>query len=268
MRSASRRDRPGGCGSRRPARRLTVQAALAEVEVPGVASSKALVLPAVPDAWGSSRRDPARGGRSTPARGCVEVDLSVRCQEGRDRTGEEDSGFERHLALPQPRRTTPELWVQARAADAAVEEELLERLPGRRVTSSSQGSPATSAPRASRPSTATRDHLDRQRATMRPPAWTSGGWGGRPCDGIDLTVSPDAAARTPRRVLLTYRGGSQRGRARRRRSARFDPVRTDFLSRPDPGDRPDRRASASTSRSPGWAPASASSGSSARPSTR
>ena len=57
--------------------------------------------------------------------------------------------------------------------------------------------------------------------------------------GIDLSVSPEAAARMPRRVLVSYRGGSKEVELDAEGRARFAPVSTDFVSVRGPRHRPD-----------------------------
>jgi arabinofuranan 3-O-arabinosyltransferase len=203
-----------------------LQARIAEIEVPGVSPVKELVLPTVPDAWGSPAAvllEAALDARS----GCVDVDLSVRCQEGRDRTGEEESGFARRFDLPEGATYDARLWVRP-ARGRPVEEELLRDFPVS-VTSSSQGVPDARASGFAA--------LDGNDGTTWLAARNDGApgldvrWVGRTLvRGIDLTVSPDAAVRTPRRVLLTYRGGSQEVELDPNGRARFDPVRTDFMS--------------------------------------
>ena len=88
-----------------------LQVRIAEVEVPGVAPRKELVLPTVPDAWGSPAAvllEAALDARS----GCVDVELTVRCQVGRERSGEEETGFARRFSLPEDATYDTRFWVR------------------------------------------------------------------------------------------------------------------------------------------------------------
>ncbi|WP_165356866.1 alpha-(1-_3)-arabinofuranosyltransferase domain-containing protein [Nocardioides zhouii] len=203
-----------------------LQARIAEIRVPGVTARKELVLPTVPDAWGSPEAvllEAALDART----GCVDVDLSVRCQEGRDRTGEEETGFARRFELPEAATYRAQLWVRP-GRGRPVEEELLRDFPVS-VTSSSQAVPDARASGFAA--------LDGNDGTTWLASRSDGAptlearWVGRTLvRGIDLTVSPDAAARAPRRVLVSWRGGSTEVELDADGRARFDPVRTDFVS--------------------------------------
>ncbi len=203
-----------------------LQARIAEIEVPGVAPYKELVLPSVPPAWGSPEAvllEAALDARS----GCVDVDGSVRCQSGRDRTGEEETGFARQFEIPTTTSYETQLWVRP-ARGRPVEEELLRDFPVS-VTSSSQAVPD---PRASGFAAVDGDSGTTWLASTSDgaPALEARWVGRTTVRGVSLHVSPEAAARAPRRVLVSYRGGSQEVDLDADGRARLDPVRTDFVS--------------------------------------
>jgi arabinofuranan 3-O-arabinosyltransferase len=203
-----------------------LQAVIAEIRVPGLAVHKALVMPTLPEAWGDP--DAILFEAALDARtGCVDVDLSVRCQEGRDVAGEEDHGFVRQLQLNEDHSYHPRIWVRS-GSGAAVEDALLSGFPVG-VTSSSQGVPDAQASGLAAIDGNGGTTWIASRGDARPTLAVS--WVGRSLvRGIELTVSPDAPARAPRRVILTYRGGSQEVRLDDEGKASFKPVRTDFLN--------------------------------------
>ncbi|WP_165807256.1 alpha-(1-_3)-arabinofuranosyltransferase [Nocardioides currus] len=202
-----------------------VQAAIAEIRVPGIEPRKSLVLPTLPETWGDPEAillEAALDART----GCVDVELSVRCQEGRDVAGEEDHGFDRQLTLGEDHAYDPRIWVRA-GSGTAVEDALLSDFPVA-VTSSSQGVPDAQASGLAAVDGNNGTTWIASRGDARPTL--SVRWVGRTdVRGIRVSVSNDAPARAPRKVLLTYRGGSQEVSLDEDGRARIKPVRTDFL---------------------------------------
>ena len=119
--------------------RPTLQARIAEIEVPGVSVDKALVLPDAPAAWGDPRRDPAEAALDARRAAWTST---CRCAAWRAATSPARRTAASSRALDAARRTrttSRELWVRP-ARGTAVEEALLRDLPVS-VTSSSQGVP-------------------------------------------------------------------------------------------------------------------------------
>lgn len=203
----------------------SVHAALSEVEIPGVEVEKTLVLPTTPEIWGTPGAialTAAQDGRT----GCVRVDGSVRCLQGRNVDGEEDSGFSRELELVSAEEYTPELWVRPRSG-AAVEKALLEDLVFS-FTSSSQAVPDVRASALAAvdgdPGTAWMAHSADFSPTLRT-RWLER----TKVRGISIRLDPNVAGRMPKKVLLTHRGGSTEVELDSEGDGRFPAVRTDFL---------------------------------------
>lgn len=185
--------------SGRPGNRL----ALAEVDVPGLTVTRSLVLPRLPEEWGSPDTIVLRA-IGDARRGCAVVERAVRCVDGRDVAPEEPAGFRRDLTLPAPRTYDGRLTVRARPGTATTRL-MQEGLPIG-ISASSTGSPDLRGSVVAA--------VDGDRGTT----WTAGladidavlrmNWLRRQTiTGLTLSVAPDTAARVPTELTLTWPGG-------------------------------------------------------------
>ncbi len=208
--------------SGRPGNRL----ALAEVDVPGLEVSRSLVLPTLPEAWGSPDTIVLRA-IDDARRGCVVVDRAVRCVEGRDVAPEEPAGMRRDLTLPQPASYDAQLTVRARPGVATTR--LMQQDLPIGVSASSTGNPDLRASIVAA--------VDGDRSTT----WTAGlvdidpiirmSWlKPRTISGLDLSVAPDTAARVPTELTLTWPGGRREVSLDDDGEVSFPPIRVDALT--------------------------------------
>ena len=200
--------------------------ALSEVATAGVAARRSLVLPRLPATWGTPDTVVMRrlGDRRT---GCVRVAADVRCVQGRDRAPEEPASMRRVVDLSGSALYRPQLVVTPRPGAAL--EALLQRRQPVVVSAGSAGvedvrAAALAAVDGDAGTTWTADRSD-LRPTLRL-SWL----GVRRVSGIALSVDPDAAARRPESVTLTWPGGTRRVTLNKSGAARFDPIRTDQLT--------------------------------------
>ena len=209
--------------SGRPGHRL----ALAEVELPGVDATRELVLPAVPEAWGTPARIALRAvsdGRT----GCAEVDGSVRCVPGREVAAEEPLGFRRVVTLPRAATYDGlQLRVSGRSGGR------LQRLLGRQqfglVTTSSHSNPDL---RSSALAAVDGDPGTTWSAALSDlhPRLDVRWLGVRTVRGLELRLLPDADARIPNELVLSWPGGQRVVRVPDDGDVRFPPIRTDRLT--------------------------------------
>lgn len=208
--------------SDRTERRMSI----AEVEVPGVTATRTLVLPPVPEAWGSPARIVLRAV-SDDRTGCVEISRTVRCVSGRDVAPEEPLGFRREVTLPAA--ASYDLGLRVRGIVGPELQALLDEGQEATATASSTGNPdlRSSALAA----------IDGDPGTT----WTAAlfdahpelelRWEGpRPVWGLDLELLADAAARLPSRVTVSWPGGRRTVDVDRFGRVRFPSVSTDRLT--------------------------------------
>ncbi len=208
--------------SQRPGHRL----ALAEVEIEGLAVSRTLVPPRLPATWGAPEAIVLRAVQDE-RKGCVDIDLTVRCVSGREIDDEEPLGFSRRLTLPEPATYDARVRVRARPGDQL--DELVLQGGGVGVSASSSSNPDPRAGPVSavdgNPGTAWTAGLGDLRPTLRL-RWL----GTRRITGIRLSVDDDLPARLPTEVLLTTPDTARVVRLDDRGRGRFAPLRTDQLS--------------------------------------
>lgn len=200
---------------------------LAEVAIPGVSASRELVLPAVPQAWGAPDRIALRAV-SDARTGCAEIDSSLRCVPGRDVAGEESLGFRRLLTLPTAASYDEvQLRASGRPGDALLD--LVQKDALATVTASSSSNPdlRSSALAAidGDPGTTWSAALSdlNPRLDLR---WV----GARKVSGVTMRLLPDADARLPNEVQLTWPGGRRTVSVSADGDVRFRPIRTDQLT--------------------------------------
>ncbi|GEP37216.1 alpha-(1-_3)-arabinofuranosyltransferase [Nocardioides psychrotolerans] len=208
--------------SGRPGNRL----ALAEVDVPGLQVTRSLVLPTLPEAWGSPDTIVLRA-IDDARRGCAVVDRAVRCVEGRDVAPEEPAGMRRDITLPQPTTYDGRLTVRARPGSSTTR--LMQQGLPIGVSASSTGNPDLRASIVAA--------VDGDRSTT----WTAVladidpiirmNWLERQTiTGLDLSVAPDTAARVPTELTLTWPGGSREVSVDDDGEVSFPAIRVDQLT--------------------------------------
>ncbi|GAB2447350.1 alpha-(1-_3)-arabinofuranosyltransferase family protein [Nocardioides hungaricus] len=200
---------------------------LAEVDVPGVAATRSLVLPPVPEAWGSPQRIVLRAVPDART-GCVEVEGSVRCVPGRAAAPEEPLGFRRVVTLPESARYD-EVDLRVRGRVGPRLQALLDRGQVAVATASSSSSPdlrsAALAAIDGDPGTTWSAAL----ADLNPQLelrWVDT----RTVRGLELRLLPEADARLPNRLVLTWPGGRRTVSVDSGGGVRFPPIRTDRLT--------------------------------------
>ncbi len=208
--------------SGRPGNRL----ALAEVDVPGLEATRSLVLPTLPEEWGSPDTVVLRA-IDDARRGCAVVSRAVRCVEGRDVAPEESAGMRRELSLPAPTTYDGQLTVRPRSGPATTRL-MLDGLPIG-VSASSTGSPdlrasAVAAVDGDRGTTWTAERSDID------PVLRLNWLGAQTITGLSLSVAPDTAARLPSELVLTWPGGRREVSVDDDGEVRFPPIRVDQLT--------------------------------------
>lgn len=209
--------------SGRPRHRLT----LAEVALPGVTATRELVLPPVPEAWGT----PARIVLSavTDARtGCAEVGGSVRCVPGREVAAEEPLGFRRVVTLPRA-ATYDRLRLRVAGRFGVPLQGLLNRRQFGVVTASSNSNPDL---RSSALAAVDGDPGTTWSAALSDvhPQLDVRWLGVRTVRGLALRLLPDADARMPNELVLNWPGGRRVVPVPDDGDVRFRPIRTDRLT--------------------------------------
>ena len=199
---------------------------LAEVSVPGVTMTRSLRLPVVPDAWGAPDAVVLRAVDDART-GCAEIDASVRCVAANAIAGEEPAGFARIVTTPAEQTYTASLRVRARPGDDLLAELLRDQPIG--LSASSTGNPDA---RGSALATVDGDVGTTWTAAMsdlRPKLrfnWLEP----RLLRGVRVVVNPDAAARAPQTLTLSWPGGSTQVELDKRGRATFPPELTDQLT--------------------------------------
>ncbi len=209
--------------SRRPGHRL----ALAEVELPGVTATRELVLPPVPEAWGAPARIALRAV-SDARTGCAEVDGSVRCVPGRDVAAEEPLGFRRVVTLPTA-ATYDEVQLRVAGRFGPRLQRLLDRQQFGVVTASSTANPDL---RSSALAAVDGDPGTTWSAALSDlhPQLEVRWLGARTVRGLELRLLPDADARIPNELVLSWPGGRRVVPVADDGDVRFPPIRTDRLT--------------------------------------
>lgn len=203
------------------------QLAIAELEVPGVTVSRWLVPPTIPTAWGAPSVI-SLDARPDARTGCVEIGLSLRCAPGRQHEGGETSGMRRLVTLPEGATYDARLQVVPRAGSAIsdlLQEDLLVN-----VQASSRSTTGVSA---SGPIAVIDDDPGTTwvSAAIDPSPSLDVSWlEKRTITGITLAMDPQAPARRPTSVLVSYEGGSQRVDLDEDGVGELRPVRVDRLS--------------------------------------
>jgi arabinofuranan 3-O-arabinosyltransferase len=199
---------------------------LAEVDVPGLEVSRSLVLPPVPESWGSPDTVVLRA-LADARRGCAVVDRAVRCVEGREVAAEEPATMRRDLTVPEARAYDATLTVRPRPGQATVD--LLQAGLPIGVSASSSGVPdlrgSVVAAVDGDPSTTWTADLDDVEPVLRL------NWLGRQTlTGLAVSVAPDTAARQPTELTLTWPGGRRQVEVDDDGEARFPVIRADQLT--------------------------------------
>lgn len=202
------------------------QLALAEVTVPGVQATRRLVLPEIPEAWGSPATILLRA--LTDARtGCVIVDGDVRCVSPRVVPSEEPNGFTREFTLP--RATSVQTALRARPRPGVELESLIQRDQPLNVRGSTTGVPDVRASGLAAvdgdPGTAWTARVDDLR-----PALSLNWLGKRRIDELQIRVDPDAPVRAPTTIEMRWPGGKRVVDLDEDGHADFKPIRTDQLT--------------------------------------
>ncbi|MCW2867303.1 MAG: hypothetical protein JWR20_1491 [Marmoricola sp.] len=176
---------------------------LAEVGWPGRSVVRRLVLPTAPRSWGDPSAIVLRADLDA-RRGCAVVEGAVRCAPDRDRTSEEDAGFDRRFTLPGAQDLTPSLRVRPRAGAA-----LDDLVQGRQPVTVSATSVGTSDPRGSAVAAIDGDPATTWIARTGDfrPALQLNWIGRRTIRGISLATATQTAARRPTQVTLVWPGG-------------------------------------------------------------
>jgi arabinofuranan 3-O-arabinosyltransferase len=199
--------------------------ALAEVSVPGVTARRQLVVPDVPEQWGSPDLVLLRALLDART-GCAEVSERTPCLEDRFRPSEEPFGFERSVSLPVPRTYPMELTARPVAGDDLYRM-LQEDLP-LNATASSVAVPDARASALAAvdgdPGTSWTPRLDDDQPELAL-SWL----GRRPIRGLVVGVGKDAPVRRPTRLLLTWPGGEREVQPSVTGRVSFDPITTDRL---------------------------------------
>lgn len=209
-----------------PEARTVERLTLAEVRLPGVRARRSLVLPELPAGWPVPSLVLLRA-LSDARSGCLTVDVEVRCAEGRDRAGEEEGGFIRQFSLPAAAVYLPELTLRARPYQPLLR--LLQRDELVAVGASSwavadlRSGPLSAIDGDLGTTWTARVEDDRPTLTL---AWLQQ----QRITGVSIGLSPDAAAREPVRITLTWPGGAREVTLGANGYARFAAVRTDQLS--------------------------------------
>ncbi|MCW2795399.1 alpha-(1-_3)-arabinofuranosyltransferase [Nocardioides sp.] len=198
--------------------------ALAEVSVEGVSARRALVLPTLPESWGTPDQIVLRADRDART-GCASVLLRVRCQQSYEVPSEEPLGMRRVVPMSAPASYLPEIRVAPRAGPLL--DQLLLREQPVSISASSTGVPD---PRASAvaaidgdPGTTWLAAADETQPSLDV-RWL----GKRTVTGLQLRVNRNTAARAPTDVVLEWPGG-RREVTLQDGSATFAPIRTDQL---------------------------------------
>jgi arabinofuranan 3-O-arabinosyltransferase len=202
------------------------QLSLTEVHIPGVTARRSLVLPDLPDDWPAPARVVLRA-LSDARTGCVELDDDVRCVPGRAVADEEPLGFRRSFELPRPQAYTPVL--QARLLPGEVAGKLLLQGQFVDIDASSEGVPDMRASALAAIDGDTGTTWSAAPGDFRPTLRLS--WlGRRSVAGLRMAVDPDADARLPNKVSITWPGGQVEASVGRQGKIRFPAVRTDQLT--------------------------------------
>ena len=206
--------------------RVANRTELAEVAVSGVTVTRRLRLPAVPSAWGNPDAIVLRAVGDA-RQGCARVRGNIRCVTGRAVAPEEDAGFARSLELPRAAPYAMRMEVGLRPGDALARRVFRDQPVS--VVASSTGTPDargsvlaavdgdarttwTAEPDDARPSLAL-NWIDKRTITR-----------------LQVATDADTAAREPRRVTLTWPGGSRAVNLDRDGAARFPAIRTTQLT--------------------------------------
>lgn len=203
------------------------QVAIAEVRVPGVTATRSLVLPTLPEAWGSPERIVLRAV-SDARTGCATVETSVRCVAGREVAPEEPMGFRRVVTLPEAARYDDlELRVRGRAGSEL--QALLDRDQLATATATSSGNPDL---RSSALAAIDGDPGTTWTAALSDvhPELRLGWFGPQRVTGLDLRLLPEVAARLPNRLVVSWPGGSETVDVEEDGSVRLPAIRTDQLT--------------------------------------
>ncbi len=199
---------------------------LAEVGWPGRSVVRRLVLPTTPRSWGDPAAVVLRADLDA-RRGCAVVDGDVRCAPGRERTSEEDAGFDRRFTLGRAQDLLPSLRVRPRAGAAL--DALVQRGQPVSVTASSVG---TLDPRGSPVAAIDGDPTTTwvaRKGDFRPTLRLN--WiGQRTLTGLTLATSDETAARRPSEVTLVWPGGRRQVTLDADGRATFAPFRASQLT--------------------------------------
>ncbi|MFA6300254.1 MAG: hypothetical protein WC642_13875, partial [Nocardioides sp.] len=203
------------------------QISIAELDVPGVSVTRWLAPPTVPTAWGAPDVI-SLDARPDARTGCARIGISVRCYPDEQEEGEETAGLRRLVTLPEEADYGVRLRAVPRAG-AAIPRLLLE---GRLVTvagssRSTTGASASSALGAVDGSLGTTWISASTDAT---PSLDVAWLGKRKVRGIQLRLDPNAPARRPTAVTVSYPGGSQRVQLDEEGHGSMRPVEVNRLS--------------------------------------
>lgn len=199
--------------------------ALADVSFGGPQVQRQLVLPRTPDSWGNPRAVVLRADLDF-RRGCVVVEESVRCVQGKDQDSEEAAGAARRFTLAADGAYAPALVVRPRSG--APLEALITRQQPVDISASSTADPdprnsALAAIDGDPATTWTADVAD-----FRPTLnlnWIDE----RSITGLAISTSDDTAARRPRSLTLVWPGGRRKVTLDSRGRAAFPSIRTSQL---------------------------------------
>jgi arabinofuranan 3-O-arabinosyltransferase len=198
---------------------------LSEVDVPGIAVHRSLVLPRLPRNWGAPDAVVLRADRDVRT-GCVTVGGDVRCVEGRDRASEEPAEARRVVTLPTGRTYESTLRVVPAPGDA-LDDLVFRDQPVRAHASSvavaDERASAVAAVDGNPDTTWTASKTD-----LRPTLTLS--WlGARRISGLHLSTDAASAASQPRRVTILWPGGRRDVTLGDDGNVRFRPFTTDGL---------------------------------------
>lgn len=198
---------------------------LAEVSWPGREISRRLVLPKVPDAWGTPDTILLRALRDART-GCAEVEGAVRCQERRVVGSEEPTGFDRVVTLPAARSYDARLTALPRPGVdlvAALQEDQIVNVTGSSTAVPDARASGIAAFDGDIGTTWTPNSVDTR------PQLNLNWLGKRTLRAIRIQTDRGAPARRPGAVRLVWPGGSRTVDLKRGRAELEPPIRSDRL---------------------------------------
>ena len=203
------------------------QISIADLDVAGVSVTRWLVPPTVPAAWGAPDVI-SLDARPDARTGCARIGISVRCYPDKQEEGEETAGLRRLVTVPEGADYDVRLRAVPRAG-AAIPRLLLE---GRLVTVTGSSRSTTGASASSALGAVDGDPGTTwiSASTDIDPSLDVAWLGKREVRGIQLELDPNAPARRPTAVTVSYPGGSQRVELDDEGRGTLNPVKVSRLS--------------------------------------